>query len=239
MNFHWKDGCTMEENEKLPQEPVEPASPEPAPAAPPESISEAEPTPTPESPAAPPFIESADVFVPEEALAPEKTRAGRFKAFVRTALTWLLIFVVVFLAGAATLYFWQLRPTQDTLEQTQMELDHANQSIVDLQAELDQADFDMSYAAFLEVQADVYAARLALVDEDTLSAKAALANTQDFLEMILEDVAGFDQALADSLPQRLSLIVTNLDADVERAILDAELLSEDLIKVYKAIYAER
>jgi hypothetical protein len=151
----------------------------------------------------------------------------------------LLIFVVVFLAGAATLYFWQLRPTQDTLEQTQMDLDHAKESITDLQAELDQADFDMSYAAFLEVQADVYAARLALVEEDALGAKAALANTEDYLEMILEDVAGFDQALADSLPQRLSLIVTNLDADVERAILDAELLSEDLIKVYDAIYAER
>jgi hypothetical protein len=232
----------MEENEKLPQEPqeqVEPASPEAAPAAPPESISEPGPAPAPEGSVAPPFLEAADVFVPEEALAPEKTRGGRFKAFVRTALTWLLVFVIVFLAGAATLYFWQLGPTQDSLEQTQVELDRAKESITDLQTELDQANFDMSYAAFLEVQADVYAARLALVEEDALGAKAALANTEDYLEMILEDVAGFDQALADSLPQRLSLIATNLDADAERAILDAELLSEDLIKVYDAIYAER
>lgn len=232
----------MDENENLPLETGnngEPAAVEPAPAAPPESISEIESAAETEILASPPESIAAEGFLPEESLTPEETRGGRFKALVRTALTWLLVFALVFLAGMATLYFWQLKPTQDSLEQTQIELNQANETITNLQAELDQAEFDMSYAAFLEVQADVYAARLALVEEDTLGAKAALANTDSFLDMILEDVAAFDQALADSLPQRFSLIVTNLDADPERSTLDAELISEDLIKVYNGIFADR
>lgn len=242
MKFTGRMDIKMEENEKSPlesEEKVEPAMPESAPESPPESISEAEPVVEPKKPDASPGVKPAKVFVPEEALAPEKTRGGRFKAFVRTALIWLLVFVLVFLGGAATLYFWQLQPTQDNLEQTQMELDNANERIFELQAELDQASFNMSYAAFLEVQADVNAARLAMVDEDTLGAKAALANTESFLEIILDDVAEFDQALADSLPQRLNLIITNLDSDLERSVLDAQLLSEDLLKVYEGIYTDR
>ena len=144
--------------------------------------------------------------------------------------------MLVFLAGVVTIYVLEYQPAKDALEQTQLDLEQANATIADQQIELDEAYFNLSYNAYLEVLADVYAARLALAFEDTVGAKAALATTSDQLELILEDVAAFDQALADSLPQRLSLILNNIDADLERSILDAELFTDDLINVYQGVY---
>jgi hypothetical protein len=184
----------------------------------------------------PPDLEAPEVFVPEEALAPTKSKGERFMAFVRRMITWVLVFLLVYLAGVVTIYILEYQPTKDALEQVQLDLDQANATIADQQVELDQAYFNLSYNAYLEVLADVYAARLALELDDTLGAKAALATTDEQLELILEDVAEFDQALAESLPQRLSLIITNIDADIERSISDADFFTEDLLKVYQGVY---
>lgn len=223
----------MENEEKLPSESAGQVNP---------SDSKADiPEPTPElkedSPKLAPLgEESPEVFVPEAVLAPKKSKGERFMGFIRKMITWILVFLLVYLAGVVTIYVLEYQPTKDALEQTQLELEQANSTIADQQSELDDAYFMLSYNAYLEVVADLYAARLGLAIDDSLGAKAALATTDVQLELILDDVAAFDQALADSLPQRLSLIINNIDADVERAILDAEFLSEDLDRVYLGVY---
>ena len=205
-----------------------------APSAPRESLPPYEPLDVGGKPAE---ADAPEVFVPEEALAPNKTKGGRFKNAVRKGLIWLLVFALVYLAGVVTIYLLEFQPTKDALEQTQQDLDQANQQITDLQVELDQAYVDLSYNAYLQVVADVYGARLALIDEDTSSAKIFLSDAEQNLESILPDVSAFDQALANSLLQRLDLVVNNIDSDIERALQDAEILSEDLSKVYVGIYA--
>lgn len=184
-----------------------------------------------------PEAEAPEVMIPEEALAPEKTRGGRFKDAIRKGFIWLLVFSFVYLAGVVTMYILEVQPAKDALEETQLELEDANQAILDLRVDLDQAEFDLSYNTYLQVVADVYAARLALLDEDTSSAKIYLTSAEDNLALILEDVAAFDRSLADSLAQRLSLVMTNVDADIERALQDAAVLSDDLEKVYDGVYS--
>lgn len=180
--------------------------------------------------------EPAEVFVPEEALAPTKTRGGRFKDAIRKGFIWLLVFAFIYLAGVVTMYVLEVQPGKDALEQTQQELDQATQDVADLQFELDQAYVDLGYNAYLQVVADVYGARLALLEGDTALAKNFLADAELNLEYIYEDVATFDQNLADSLTQRLDLVITNVDSDIERSLQDAEVLSEDLEKVPAGAY---
>jgi hypothetical protein len=239
----------MEENKNLPEQsgeipdPVEPVEEtkqaEPvvqkeAPSAPSESLPAFEPLEVGAKPAEP---EAPEVFVPEEALAPTKTRGGRFKNAVRKFFIWLLVFAFIYLAGVVTIYILEFQPAKDALEQTQLDLDQASQQIADMQIELDQARVNFSYNAYLQVLADVYGARLALIEEDTSSAKIFLADAEQNLEIILPDVAAFDQSLANSLTQRLDLVVTNVDSDISRALQDAEVLSDDLMKVFDGIYA--
>ena len=56
------------------------------------------------------------------------------------------------------------------------------------------------------------------------------------LDLILDDIRDFDSGLADTLPQRLDLIRTNIDRDVETAIEDCNQLIEDLLAVEAALY---
>jgi hypothetical protein len=239
----------MEDNKNLPEqsgeipEPAEPVDEtkkaeagveKEAPSAPRESLPAFEPMDVGGKPAE---EDASEVFVPEEALAPTQTRGGRFKNAIRRFFIWLLVFAFVYLAGVVTIYILEFQPAKDALEQTQLDLDQANQQIADLQLELDQAKVDLSYNAYLQVVVDVYGARLALIDEDTSSAKIFLADAEQNMEVILPDVAAFDQALANSLTQRLNLVVNNVDSDIDRALQDAQILSDDLMKVFDGIYA--
>jgi hypothetical protein len=236
----------MEEQEKMPIEPEESSEPsdkaeqdkqpvpEPAPSTPSETLPDFEPI---DVGGETPDIKPAEVFVPEEALAPEKTRGGRFKDAVRRFFIWLLVFAFVYLAGVVTIYILELQPAKDALEETQLDLEGANQTIAELQIELEQAQFNQSYKTFLEIKADIFVAQLALTGDDTAGAKIALRRVEENLNLILEEITAFDQALADSLVDRLDLVVNNIDSDIETSLIDVRLFAEDLDEVYQGVYA--
>jgi len=144
----------------------------------------------------------------------EKTLPNRLQRSFRKALIWLVVLAIFFLAGIATDYFLRYKPLQDELNTT------------------------TAHLTLLQVQVDVSNARLALSLNDVEGAKAALSNTQQRLEKLVPRIANFDTGLAQSMPQRLSLIVSGLGRDPETAKIDLELFSKDLLKIEAALFTD-
>jgi hypothetical protein len=85
---------------------------------------------------------------------------------------------------------------------------------------------------------DVSNARIALFLDDVEGAKAALTNTPQRLENLRPSITEYDTSLAQSMPQRLNLIVSGLERDVETAKIDLELFTKDLLEVEAAIFGD-
>lgn len=167
----------------------------------------------------------------------------KFQLFMRKALTWLGIGAVVFLAGFATFYFTLYQPKVDALEQTEAQLTQANDDIQALESELADAQSEAealaeadAHQALTSVMVNLYAARLALVEEDTVAAKSALNTTAATLSEITDLIAGFDAGLAETLPQRLNLVITNIDRDPETAISDCDQMLKDLSQAESVLF---
>lgn len=186
----------------------------------------------------------------------KKTGAGRLQRFFRQALIWLVVVALIFLAGMIADHYLRYRPLSENLAQTQTELDQANQAISDLQAELErlnttlqtandrvtaleggretlqeELDTAKAHLELVQVLVEINNARLALFLDDTEGAKAALANTPQRLDNLSPSLAEFDADLAQSMSQRLSLIVTGLERDTETAKIDLELLTKNLLDI--------
>ena len=188
--------------------------------------------------------------------APAKPQMGRLRRFWRATLIWLAVIAVAFLAGILTFNYMRYKPLDERLVQAQGELSQANQSISDLEAKLavasekatalehdnqalhSELEAAQTHLELLQVLAQVNNARLALVDGDIPGAKAALENTSAQLEALAPRIAEADPALAGSMPQRLALILSGLEGDVETAKVDLELLTGSLLDAETALFGE-
>ncbi len=187
---------------------------------------------------------------------PAKPQLGRFRRLWRTSLIWLAVVAVAFLAGVLTFNFMRYQPLNELLKQTQTELTQSNQNTSNLEAKLATAsnkvttlendnqalqselDTATTHLELLQALVDVNNARLALVDGDVLAAKASLENTSAKLEVLAPYIAEVDTNLAQSMPQRLALILAGLDSDIETAKVDLELLTGNLLDVEAALFDE-
>jgi hypothetical protein len=142
----------------------------------------------------------------------EKTQPGRLGRFFRKVLTWLVVLAIVFLAGFVTDHYLRYKPLQDELKTATAHLE------------------------LVQVLVDVSNARLALFLNDVVGAKAALSDTQSRLDNLLPRIAIFDINLAQSMPQRLSLIRSGLERDPETAKIDLELFTKDLLAIEAALF---
>lgn len=200
-----------------------------------------------------PFDPTQDKPAPAKATKPQ---LGRFRRIWRTALIWLTVVAVAFLAGVLTFYFMRYKPLNESLTQTQGDLVEANQNISDLEANLSatndrvgtlesenqaiQSELDAvtTHLELLQVLAQVNIARLALVDDDVVGAKTALENTSAQLEALAPRIAEVDANLAETMPQRLALILAGLNSDVETAKVDLELLTGNLLDVEAILFSK-
>jgi len=179
----------------------------------------------------------------------EKKPPTRFQRFLRKALIILAVVGLIFLAGFLTDHFVRYRPLSDTLEGTRSELEQANLTVKDLEAENaslrrsnrtanetiasleDELANTRANAKFYQVLVDVNTARIELFLEDIEAAQAALAETQDRLADLLPVIAEVDPELALSLPRRLDLIVSGLARDPETGLIDLELFTKELLEL--------
>lgn len=215
-----------------------------------EQSSEESKSPPPKDPLtpAPSFLDSDQAKTPpltEETLGEveEVKEPTRFQLFMRKALTWLAVVAVSFLGGFITFYFTLYQPKVDLLTQTETALAESEQEVTDLNTQLkivttsrDSLQNAADHQALSSIMTDTYAARLALTEEDTARAKSFLSGTKETLDEIIDVIGDFDSKLAETLPQRLSLIKTNIDRNIDNAIADCDLLISDLREVEHALY---
>ena len=179
----------------------------------------------------------------------EKRPPSRFKRVLRKILIGLGIAALIFLAGFLTDHFVRFKPLSDTLDSTRIELEQANQTISDLEAQKAQltnanrtANNEIfaleeelasvkANALFYQVLVDVNTARINLFLEDIEGAQSALADTQDNLEALLPYIIEVDPELGLSLPRRLELIISGLARDPETGLIDLELFTKDLLEL--------
>ncbi|HID61252.1 MAG TPA: hypothetical protein EYP49_00680 [Anaerolineae bacterium] len=203
---------------------------------------------------------------PEPAPAPaqpEKPQMGRVRRLWRSLLIGLAVVAVAFLAGLLACYLLRYKPLTVTLAQTQTELAQLNETIGDLQSEVEslnaklqeandkiarlegekqalqeELDTAKAHPELLRVLVDVSNARLALFLDDVEGAKTALAGTADRFSNLHDRIAAYDANLAQSMPQRLNLIINGLDTDPETARVDLELLTKNLLDVENALFSK-
>jgi hypothetical protein len=179
----------------------------------------------------------------------EKTPPSRFQRVLRKILIGLGIVIIIFLAGFLTDHFVRYQPLSDTLDETRVELEEANQTINDLEAQNAQltnanrtANNEIfaleaelaavkANALFYQVLVDVNTARIALFLEDIEGAQASLADTQDNLDALLPAIIEVDPELGLSLPRRLELIISGIARDPETGLIDLELFTKDLLEL--------
>jgi hypothetical protein len=252
-NNYEKNDNHLQNTSETPEIPQAPEQPEPEPA--PQT---APPVDLPGPPATP--AEASQTSSPGTGSAPktkvEKTPPSRFKRVLRKILIGLGIVIIIFLAGFLTDHFVRYQPLSDTLDETRVELEQANQTISDLEAQNTQltnanrtANNDISAleaelasikanALFYQVLVDVNTARIALFLEDIEGAQAALADTQDNLEALLPYIIEVDPELGLSLPRRLDLIISGLARNPETGLIDLELFTKDLLELEPLLVGE-
>ena len=239
-----------EENEFDQDDSQEKKAPEQLPASKPELEEAARPDDSAVQPLEPPpGLESSDLTAEPEGMEDvyaeikQEKEPTKFQKFLRKALIWLGVGAVLFLAGFLTFYFTLYRPNQDALKETKAQLTQVENDLQSVQTKLDNANQRIenlqsadAHRVLLEVVVDIYAARLALSQDDAVAAKSTLSNTDETLNEVLDAISAFDATLAETLPKRLNLIVTNIDSDPEKAIADCDLMIDDLLKVEIALY---
>ena len=181
---------------------------------------------------------------------------GKAGVIFRSLLIGLGVIVVAFLAGVLTYHLVRYKPTETSLSQ-------ANQSIADLQtssdaltSQLDIANRQISnlksenqalqtsletaelHIELLQALAEINAAHIALTKQDVAAAKVALSNTGIRLESLKPSIGSVDAALADNISQRLALINTSMDNDLESARAELGLLANNLINVETLLFGE-
>ena len=192
---------------------------------------------------------------------PEKPKPGRFQKILRKVLIWFVVVAFVFMAGLLTDEYLRYRPLAEKIAEVQSALDQANQDISNLQAETarliaanqaasdkiaslesengklqNELDAANAHLELLQVLVDVSGARLALFLDDVQAARAALVDTPQRLDNLLPFIKQSDPNLAQSMPQRLNLIITGLDRDIETVKIDLELFSKDLLQVEATLF---
>jgi DNA repair exonuclease SbcCD ATPase subunit len=198
----------------------------------------------------------------------EKPEMGRFQRILRTALIALVAVIVVFLAGFLTDHFARYSPMKavltENLTQTQDELSQANQTISDLQSQIDnltaqltaandriaaleqdkenlQSDLDSAnqHIELLTVLGELKTAHIELKSGNIAGAKVALSSTAAHLENLKPLVETVDANLAANMLTRLNLILTGMDTDSVTAQADLGLLAKNLQSVETLLFGKK
>lgn len=209
-------------------------------------------------------VETSQVSPQQKPAPAERQAPDRLQRFLRRMSIWLAILVVVFFAGAITDHYLRYVPLSESFFKTRVALDQANQELSNLQAEVNTLEANLKEADdrlrtldsenktlqdelgraetrldLLQVLIDINNARLALYQEDIEGAKAALADTPQRLEDLLPRIREVSSNLAESLPQRLNLILSGLERDnLETVQIDLELFTKELLDIESSAFGE-
>ena len=191
-----------------------------------------------------------------ESTTNEIQEPSRFQIFLRKGVIWLGVVVVSFLVGFLVFFLTIYSPLNSKYKENNDSLAQSKQTVDSLQSEalslnnqiskLEKENQDITsqlgktinHRELLFVLEEVSTARLALANNDIPGAKIALDKTSSRLEALAPVFASVDANLAQSLSQRLSLVLSGMDKDVETAQVDLQLLSRSLMDIETTLFSE-
>ncbi len=220
-----------EEPQDQPQEP-EPIEAEAAPEPPPPPLEMPEPPAPPEAP------EPPEVEPPPK----EPSRVGRL---ARSLLRWTVALLVVFAVGVGATWFARVQPQAQRIETLEADLAAAvaSRDALDLEVQAlrtvrDELAATQRHLELLQVLVDVTSARLAVEQEDVLSARAALAGTEARLRALQRQLSGGEASAVAGMLDRLQLVLDELDEDAFAAQRDLEVMANNLIALERSLFGE-
>ena len=176
----------------------------------------------------------------------EESRVGRF---LKRALRWVVVVLVIFTIGVVAMQIVRVGPLIDERNSLDQSLAEAQATQQDLQAELDRLEgveaeneeltrslqqFEARLAV-LNILVDITRAQLALAQEDTASVALALQETGEKLNL-LRDLVGAGEL--DGLRERLVLVLSEVDGDPFAAERDLEILANTLLAIESELATE-
>ncbi len=193
-----------------------------------------------------PPTEASVAVQPAVQPAPSKKKGS---GFLRTCLFWSVGLFGIFALGIAATWVLQVRPRSAQIEKLGVQATTAQADVVDLEERLDlllpledenaallvEATAMNQELALLRVLLSVKTAQIALMMDDVADAQEGLANSRESLEHIAQGVTGAEVEVLRDLINRLDLIQSEIDRDVEAAAQDLEILANTLVTLERAI----
>jgi hypothetical protein len=176
---------------------------------------------------------------------------SRWKHFFRIALRWVIGFVIVFMLGVLAMEFAFYRPLASQLDQIKTERDQAQQSIKNLQGQIDnltplstqntalqnQLSQSQLHVTVLSAEANVYAAQVSLLNEKPADARLALNKTMTTLKTLQGMLPPDQQKVVTDMQTRLNLVLSELDTNKFAAQSDLNVLETSLVQMENILFA--
>lgn len=215
-----------------------------------------------------PKVETTEgTFAPEEVLVQGKeespSQPSRMTIFLRRALIWAAVIIVVF--GLGILTAWLVRGRAQATEigrlQTQVEtmeseketlskekstlateLEGKLADIQSLQAEKDTLEEQLTEKGLqiemLRIFVDLTSGQLALANDDVVTAKASLVRTDRRLEVLQSALQEEEQKVVEGMRTRLALVLNEIDGDAFAAKRDLEVLTNSLVALQRSLFGD-
>lgn len=181
-----------------------------------------------------------------------EVKPSKLSLFLRKILRWTVAVMVVFALGVGAAWSARIQPQRDEIEQLKNDIvseQDRNQSLEAKIKELNpliEANAALSgQLADAEMQADVLmlimdvnSAQLALIENDSVTAKAALSGSDSRLGDLQQEFTGESSQTVAEMRVRLVLVLDEIDDDFFAALRDLEILSNNLQALSRSLFGE-
>lgn len=170
---------------------------------------------------------------------------SRLAAMLRSLLRWGTAVLIVFALGAIATLYIRVRPLASEVDEFQAQADQLSSELSSAQSELDrlrplEADFEEAQLRLdlLRILLDVTSARLALAEEDALTARFSLSGTEDALQSLSSKLTGNQASDLEAMQSRLRLVLDELEDDQFAARSDLEVIANWVVSLERDIIEE-
>lgn len=181
-----------------------------------------------------------------------EVKPSKLSIFLRKLLRWTVAVMVVFAIGVAAAWSARIQPQKDEIEQLKNDIATEQDRNQSLDAEIEELRplIDANAAlskqlANVEMQGDVLmlivdvnSAQLALIEDDNVTAKAALSGTDSRLGDLQEEFTRDRSQTIAEMRVRLVLVLNEIDDDAFAALRDLEILSNNLQALSRSLFGE-
>jgi cytoskeletal protein RodZ len=203
-----------------------------------------------------PFSEIPVEAHPNEEVAAQppvvKKKENKLRGFFRTALRWVIGLLIVFFLGVIAMYLVLYRPLEQKVTEITSERDQAQQTVKNLQGQLDsltplsaqnktlqeQLSKSELHVSILSAEANINAAQVALLNSKPADARLVLNKTVITLKTLQGMLPPDQQKVVTDMQNRLNLALSELDNNKFAAQSDLNVLVTSLLQLENTFLAK-